>query len=160
DGQHRTIDGIAIRPDGAMVAAVSQYGAVEAWRVADGRSSFRHDEPASRFQAAAFSPDGHLLAVAGQDAARGPDGEPLPYEADADARCLVVVLDLERGTTRWRTVGTTTGIIRGLAFSPDGQTLASADNATTVTLFEVRTGNIRRVLRGHRRLVSHLAYSS
>src|SRR5262249_59594761 len=76
-GQDRTIDAIAIRPDGGMVAAVSQYGGLETWMVPDGRSCFRYDEPTNRFLAVAFSPDQRTLAVAGQFAARSPTGEHL-----------------------------------------------------------------------------------
>ena len=156
--QDRTIDEIAIRPDGTMVAAVSQYGGVEAWTVPDGQSCFRYDEPTSRFQAVAFSPDGRMLAVAGQFGARSATGEPLA--SDTGANGLVVVFDVETGKILWRIVGIGTGIIRDLAFSPDGKTLASADNVTTVTLFDAATGHVERVLRGHQRLVSHLAFSS
>ena len=75
--QGRTIDEIAIRPDGTRVAAVSQYGGIEAWSVPDGESCFRYDEPTNRFQAVAFSPDGRILAAAGQFGARSATGEPL-----------------------------------------------------------------------------------
>jgi WD40 repeat protein/serine/threonine protein kinase len=157
-GQGRTIDEIAIRPDGRMVAAVSQYGGLEAWTVPDGRSCFRYDEPTNRFHAVAFSPDCRSLAVAGQLDARSPTGGLLT--SDTDDNGIVVVLDLQSGKTLWRRQGIATAIIRDLAFSPDGAILASADNTTTVTLFDARTGEVQRTLSGHRRLVSHLAFSS
>ena len=86
----RTIDGIAIRPDGGMVAAVSQYGGIEAWTVPDGQSCFRYDEPTNRFQAVAFSPDGRILAAAGQFGARSVSGEHLA--SDTSANGLVIAL--------------------------------------------------------------------
>ena len=99
----RTIDGIAIRPDGGMVAAVSQYGGVEAWTVPDGQSCFRYDEPTNRFQAVAFSPDGRILAAAGQFGARSASGEALA--SDTGANGLVIAFDLQTGEILWRIVG-------------------------------------------------------
>jgi WD40 repeat protein/tRNA A-37 threonylcarbamoyl transferase component Bud32 len=157
-GEDRTIDAIAIRPDGAMVAAVSQFGGLEAWTVPDGRSCFRFEEPANRFHAVAFSPDCRMLAVAGQIEALSPTGEIVP--SDNEDKGIVVVLDLYSGKTLWRREKMPTSIIRDIAFSPDGAILASADNATTVTLFDARTGDVQRSLSGHRRLVSHLAFSA
>src|SRR5262249_61860808 len=52
-----------------------------------------------------------------------------------------------------------TDMIRDLVFSPDGAILASANNRTSVTLFDARTGEAQRTLSGHRRLVSDLAFS-
>ena len=134
----RPIDGIAIRRDGRLVASASQSGRIEAWTVPDGRSCFRYDEPTSRFEDVAFSPDGRRLAAAGQVNARLPNGEATPNDTDANG--LLLVFDLETGTILWRVAGMKTGIIRDLAFSPDGQTLATADNTSTITIWDSRTG--------------------
>src|SRR5262249_11785209 len=130
----------------------------EAWSVPEARSRFRYDEPTSRFEDVAFSPDGRRLAAAGQVGARLPDGEP-PPRPDTDGNGLVVVFDLEAGEVLWRIAGVNTGIIRDLAFSPDGETLATADNTATITIWDSRTGDVRRQLRGHNRLVSSVAFS-
>jgi eukaryotic-like serine/threonine-protein kinase len=153
----RPIDGIAIRPDGRLVASASQRGRIEAWTVPEGRSSFRYDEPSSRFEDVAFSPDGLRLAAAGQIDARLPNGEPTPNDTNANG--LLLVFDLQTARILWRVAGMRTGIIRDLAFSLDGQTLATADNTSTITIWDSRTGRVQRQLRGHNRLVSYLAFS-
>ncbi len=153
----RPIDGIAVSPRGQHVAAASQSGRIEAWTVGTHRPCFRYDENTSRFQDAAFSPDGRKLAATGQINARTESGEPGPNDTDANG--LVIVFDPETGAILWRSAGMTTGIIRDIAFSPDGRLLATADNTNTVTLWDVATGGKMRQLRGHSRLVSYVAFS-
>ncbi len=153
----RPIDGIAVRRDGRLVASASQSGRIEAWTVPEGRSCFHYDEPLSRFQDVGFSPDGRRLAAAGQINARLEDGKAAPNDSVANG--LLVVFDLETRTILWRVAGMETGIIRDLAFSPDGRTIATADNTTTITMWDSHTGQKERQLRGHNRLVSYLAFS-
>ncbi len=153
----RPIDGIAIRSDGQLVASASQSGRIEAWTVADGRSCFRYDDGTSRFEDVAFSPDGRRLAAAGQVNARRPNGELAPNDTDANG--LLLVFNLDSGLILWRLAGTTTGLIRDIAFSPDGQFLATADNTTTITIWDSKSGQARRKLRGHTRLISSLAFN-
>jgi WD40 repeat protein len=157
-GRGRPIDGIAIRSDGQLVATASQGGRIEAWSLTEAQSRFRHDEPTSRFVDVAFSPDGLRLAAAGQVDYRLPDGKPAPI-ANNPGNGLVLVFDLAAGKVLWRKAGLSTGLIRDLAFSPDGQTLATADNAGTITIWDSRMGKLQRQLRGHNRLVSYLAFS-
>ena len=89
---------------------------------------------------------------------RLPNGEPAP-RPDTEANGLLLVFDLETGRVLWRAAGMNTGLIRDFAFSPDGQTLATADNTGTITIWDSRTGSAQRQLRGHHRVVSYLAFS-
>jgi WD40 repeat protein len=156
-GPSLPIDGISVRGDGRLVASASWGGRIEAWTVTDGRSRLCYHEPTSRFDDVRFSPDGRSLAAAGQVDARRPNGEADLFPTGNYG--LLLLFDLETGRIVWRAAGMTTGIIRSLAFSPDGQTIATAENAGTITLWESRAGRIRRRLCGHDRLVSHLAFS-
>ncbi len=49
--------------------------------------------------------------------------------------------------------------VHAVAFSPDGQTLASGSYDRTIRLWNVTTGASRRVLRGHGRSINSVAYS-
>jgi WD40 repeat protein len=49
--------------------------------------------------------------------------------------------------------------VHAVAFSPDGQTLASAGYDKTIRLWDVTTGAARRVLIGHGRSINSVAYS-
>ncbi len=50
------------------------------------------------------------------------------------------------------------GEVRGIAFSPDGQLLAAANEDGTVGLFDLKTGKDRPVLRGHKHKVRSVAF--
>ncbi|MBD2278081.1 MAG: WD40 repeat domain-containing protein [Dolichospermum sp. DEX189] len=46
-----------------------------------------------------------------------------------------------------------------VAYSPDGQTLASGSDDTTIKLWNVKTGNLLQTLTGHSSQVNSVAYS-
>ncbi|MBL8186796.1 MAG: serine/threonine protein kinase, partial [Acidobacteria bacterium] len=92
-----------------------------------------------RIFSVAFSPDGKLLASAG------------------DAPTIKLW-----DTTNWREAAALTGhqqLIRAVAFSPDGKTLASASDDRLVKLWDVATRRELRTIRGHGGRVYSLAFS-
>ncbi|MFM6474924.1 MAG: WD40 repeat domain-containing protein, partial [Dolichospermum sp.] len=49
--------------------------------------------------------------------------------------------------------------VRSVAYSPDGQTLASGSKDSTIKLWNVNTGNLLQTLEGHSNWVTSVAYS-
>jgi WD40 repeat protein/serine/threonine protein kinase len=134
------------------------------------------------------SPDGRLLAVSGsqgvevRDAATGqelqffahgpggPAGALDPYSLvgpDAafspDAKQLVTatspprVWDVTTGRLL-NVLGGHTGVVPGVAFSPDGQRIAAAGADSTVRLWDARSGAELMVLRGHTAWVGAVSF--
>src|SRR4029077_7247251 len=92
------------------------------------------------FSATALSPDGKLLATGGL-ARTGPLWGPQTGEI---VRALI-------GHDSY---------VYGLAFSPDGNTLASAGSFdATVRLWNVRTGMPQKILKGHPTYAVHVVWS-
>jgi WD40 repeat protein/mono/diheme cytochrome c family protein len=89
--------------------------------------------------AAAFSPDGKLAALASADK-------------------TVRIWDVEAGRELRRCIGHTASVWC-VAFSPDGTQLLSGSKDATVRLWDVETGRELRRLEGHSDLVTSVAFS-
>src|SRR5262249_27874007 len=91
------------------------------------------------------SPDGKLLA-----SGSGKWAEPKePGE--------LKVWDLDRGAERFNLEGHKS-VVTGVAFSPDGKTLASCGRDGLVKLWDPMAGKERATLAGHKAMVRHLAF--
>src|SRR5262249_17972025 len=86
----------------------------------------------------------HAAAVAG--ARRGPPSGPTTGDPDVD-----------RG---FRLLATVSGAVRGAAYSPDGNRIATAHGDCTVVIWDARTGREVRVLAGHVGPVSSVTFDA
>lgn len=129
-GGTEPVDSLALSPDGHTVAANGRDGKVRIWSLPGGR--LRHTFTGyDSGEVSAFSPDGGTLAVA---FARGANG-------------MIGLLAPVTGR-KLRTITVHGGSVRGIAFSPDGRTVAAA-TSTTVRVWDMATGRKLGGFTGH-----------
>lgn len=144
------IEAVAFSPDGQLLASVSAPPApgsecrVRLWKISDGALlwTVKEDGCSPVISEMAFSPDGQLLAFGSWVAEEYPvglwrvsDGAPI------------------------RTLKGHTASTLGVAFSPEGETMASGSGDNTVRLWQVSDGKLLRTLEGHTDEVRSVAFS-
>jgi WD40 repeat protein len=139
---------LAFSPDGKALASAQGGsdlrgpGAVKLWDLATGRVTATLKGHAGMVWNVAFSPDGKTLASAGGRDANEPG--PGPHLGTAELK----LWDVATGRLT-ATLKTTSGVVLGVAFRPDGKTLASSSQDHTVRLWEVATGKTTATFQLH-----------
>lgn len=128
---------LAFSPDGQLLAVAEVNGSITVLRARTGKEAVRFTS-AQRNSAVqlAFSPDLRFLAV-GHFPYGGGGGLPglIGFGNGKSDEPSIEIWELAGGEVRERFVGHTGGIT-GLAYSPDGATLASASADTTLLLWD------------------------
>jgi WD40 repeat protein/beta-lactamase regulating signal transducer with metallopeptidase domain len=118
EGHTRAVLAIAFTPDGTGLATGSFDETIRLWDVPSGRQRLMLGGLSNCVQALAFSRDGQMLAWSGRS-----DG-------------LVSLHDTRTGAEVTRLVGHC-AVARGIAFAPDGMSLATGGADRTVKLWDV-----------------------
>jgi WD40 repeat protein len=130
---------IAFSPDGETLAAGSVDHSLLLWNVASGKHIAHVKDQRGSINSVAFSPSGQILATGG-------DGS--------------VILWALANVGQLREIKTLESInALNVAFSPKGDSLASASSDGSIVLWEVPSGKQVKRLKGHHNAVHSLAFS-
>jgi serine/threonine protein kinase len=149
--KHAGVRSVAFSSDGQTLASGSRNGTIKLWDVQTAKERASLKGHTHEVLAVAFSCDGLTLASCGGGRDKQGEGKPVPGE--------VKLWDVKTGKALASHSGLPTGI-NAVAFSSDGQTLASGSDDKTIKLWDVKTGQLRASLQGHKWGVSSVAFSS
>lgn len=133
------IAALAFSPDGQVIAAGLNNGAIELWNIESRELIHSLTGHYDALRDLAFSPDGQILVSASLDD-------------------TLRVWDVETGELLRVLEGHTAPVI-SLAISPDGSKILSASTDKTLRLWDLATGETLGVLSAHTDLVSAVAFS-
>jgi eukaryotic-like serine/threonine-protein kinase len=157
-GHANVIRAVAWSPDGQNIASASDDATARVWDAASGRRIFTYLNHDSEVFAVAWSPDGQHIASGGWDQTV------LVWDAVHSARGAASLLRWLKSLEllvgiRDFTYRSHTAQVYAVAWSPDGQCIASAGNDHTVQVWQALTGRNITTYAGHTDLVWSLAWS-
>ena len=161
-GHTNALHSLSVSPNGQQLASTGNDKQIVLWDVTTGQAIHSQQAYRSALHCLAFSPDGQTLACGGADhivRLWSVDQDAHPPFAAMEATESSVVQPLVEGSQIRHFLQGHTHFLCSVAFSPDGQTIASSDADRTIRLWNRATGQALQTLREHRGSVRTLAFA-
>ena len=142
--QDGIIEALDFSPDGSQLGVASagsgdRDGVAKMWSVPDGKELFNLSKQAGPVNDIAFSPDGKLIATAGEDG-------------------VIYFWDARQGVYK-SPIYNNENPVYTLDFSPDSKLLVSGGADNNAAIWNVETGGLVRTLRGHTGNIYSVAFN-
>jgi WD40 repeat protein/tRNA A-37 threonylcarbamoyl transferase component Bud32 len=126
-GHRREVTSVAFSPDGNRIVSVAHDGILKVWDAATGREtlSFKAHKFAVRVS---YSPSGRQIASCGDE--------------------TIKIWDAENGQ-EFLTLNGDTGLVRSVAYSPDGKQIVSGGFDGSLKIWDASTGKVTLTFKGH-----------
>ena len=166
-GHKYTVHCVAFSPDGKMLASGGEDNTIILWDTATGEHTRTLARPTGPFvgptdtfvghtdtvYSVAFSPDGQTLASGSEDSTI------ILWDMTTGEHIKILARPTGPFVGPADTLAGHTDTVYSVAFSPDGQTLASGSADNTIILWDATTGQYKQTLIGHKRAVYSIAFS-